>query len=441
MPIPNAASIHKEINKNIITGHIVLWTILVTAVLSAIQPWKIFTTTSYTVPILQWFEQHTLLGIYWFIICFFSGYASYLMLLGFSGIPLDKIDEKTLGRFSIHQIRTMVDDIIKNMGKSNAEKPSVYIIKSAQANAMSINSYFFNKSPYKNAIYLNSILFLSLNEKELKAIITHELAHFYRYQHPLRRAPSLINTALGILFIIGLETISFTLEKPWSYSFLNTIFILTPAFFILLYTIYKVPKKTDHYLEYLADLKAAEICEPLSIINALLKIGTRLEVMHRMLEEAVNYVEKNPSADFNDVMKEIDKEFRTKIFPIKKAKAKVRPLLKKHKINQSDNTAAKLKLNEGTDKRLNNKINQLKKLKKQFGTDAAWNIIRWEAFDTHIHDNWIDEKELPLLIKALKNDQSLMLFAVFSDNEQNALEIDHPTFRNRLLFIAENSNF
>ena len=81
--------------------------------------------------------------------------------------------------YSKQEIINLIRPILQEY--KNKEIPAIYILKLKILNAITIDTYLVNFFKPFNAVYITESMFAYLTKDEIRAILYHELGHFYRY--------------------------------------------------------------------------------------------------------------------------------------------------------------------------------------------------------------------------------------------------------------------
>jgi Zn-dependent protease with chaperone function len=157
-------------------------------------------------------------------------------------------------------VSSLIESVGERLGAK--ERPNIYIALEKDANAWSANSMLFNFIPRYNAVFLNSFLFQVLSPKEQRAILVHELAHFFRYIGPLGR-----NLWLGVVTAIA-ASISVLTWEPDLTNPVGALMVVwwAPLPFQWAFGILASTGQRD--LEYASDAVAAEVVGAEAMANA-----------------------------------------------------------------------------------------------------------------------------------------------------------------------------
>jgi Zn-dependent protease with chaperone function len=310
-----------------------------------------------------------------------------------------------------------VSRLIESVGEmlGAKERPNVYIAVDKQANAWSANSMLFNFIPRYNAVFLNSYLFHVLSPKEQRAILVHELAHFFRYIGPLGR-----NVWLGVVTAVAASIAVLT----WEPDLTNPVGALmvvwwAPLPFQWAFNIFASIGQRE--LEYACDAVAAEVVGAEAMANALLKIGDRAEVYELVEQEMEKHLDKNPKAKIAEVNQVLFDRIPETPVDLGEAKRALRaePL--------PDSCG------DRKDRKKNRKL--LKAIRKNHKLRRALKVMRWSRFDTIHHDGWLNRTELGRYVRSLASDQKAATHEIASYHPEQEHLQTHPSTRNRVVYL------
>jgi Zn-dependent protease with chaperone function len=433
---PPLAELATRGRRDRILGLMLLWLLMLGAALILLQPWNILSGSTNTA--IRWMIRHKILTVYFLALTLWQAIIRYrpLYLYNRRITPLRKTAPELLGDYTAEDIEAIVTEVRRDLKRPKGEVPSVYIVPSPEANAMSLNSYFLNRARRLNAVYLFSFVLRTFNREELKALMGHELGHFYLYQNPLSRAPFFLRAAITVLMLAGVELLAgdggILWSSGWPFTFLGFCFVLTPLHFFLTSLVYRPFQRFDPYHEFLADAAGAATAGPMAIINSLLKLGTRMEVVFRAIEEALRIARQHKNIPIPELMHQVIQRLPHQHVSLAEAKRIVRREVARISETKGKGKAEKKAISDKQRQR------QLKELKEVFGTSQSWRIVDWREFDTHIRDNRLDETEIGLFVAKLKEDPDLMAFGLACELASGPAERGTPTLRDRIIFIYDN---
>ena len=331
--------------------------------------------------------------IFFIGIIFISSYGNILFL---KKRRLDSYD--VLGKYTSDEVKEIISEVFRTINKK--EKPNIYIISLNSVNAF-ITDSIFKMIPQLNALYLTEDLFNHLKTDELKAVIYHELGHYYHFMNPFSKniLPLDIFTALFPFFIFLIS----------GFKSIFSLFFL--VFFFSALTRFLVFRNIQDN-EYLSDHFSMEKNGLLNMINALIVVSKINEIdskiakylIERIMRDKTRLSFKDFDFYYNTLTKEIPYEFQNF--------REISTLIDKFLYNGV----------EGDIPDINTENYNYEEIKG------------WETFDLN-HDFRISKDEYPLFIESLmKND----LKDGENENYEERYDIDHPSLKNRILFLEDN---
>ncbi|MBN1638619.1 MAG: M48 family metalloprotease [Ignavibacteriales bacterium] len=331
-------------------------------------------------------------------------------------------DSITIGNFTIKKIKEIFYEVIEKFNRR--EKPKIYLMREKHLGVFTINSLFFNFIKSVNAIYISESQFYRLNEFELKAIIAHEAAHFYKYMFPLFRSRIFVFLLIGLLPAY-LSIITNSELVILLFFFFSTFFIIG-----IFYALIGVSK--SKVLEYLSDYYAAENYGKLNFINGLLTVAKNIDVYHYYLQLVLRMIRKDKKLSINylsNIIELVEKNLPEIVTSPEQIKNAVKITFQSKELKE-----LKLKIPEETILKENKRINR--KL-LQFYTEKPSKVVNWNLFDNIKRDNKINQEEYQSLLKVLiKNPDSVLLS--YETYRKVKLAGTHPKLSERILFLEKN---
>jgi Zn-dependent protease with chaperone function len=352
-------------------------------------------------------------------------------------------DEETewRSRYTHEEIVTWTQELAK---QSEVEVNKIYIMKSPLPNA-----FTFSLPLIGSIVVVHSNTLDVLNEGEVKAIITHELGHIANRDslvQILARMPSLFIDLIYLYIYVTLGVgVASAVFLEGSFVFAGIRLAILGAFFILSRVLAMISKlfmqKASRDAELMSDHHAASVLGPESTINALIRLGQRVEAITVLIEE-VRWLESlNPEragAISNEELMRIithypldgiDEGSARLIAPGIFLSTRLKHMREVYGIKLTDTqiqnavkpAVASLQKKRSDVKPTSEEIKDIQ-------------IVDWREVD-HDEDRRLSGSELTELLKMLRENPAKMLF----DREvgANLLTLDHPDFRKRILFIAE----
>jgi len=339
-------------------------------------------------------------------------------------VRLEDATAKHLGRYKRKEVKALVRDLLRPF--RDREQPNVYVRLFNEPGAECVDQLLFNFLRPLNAIHITSALFHLMRPDELRAVLAHELGHFYRYMHVLRRGDFFVFLLMGLSvaevgFWIGAE--SFNASLLWG---LPVYFGVVTAFGFSVMHLSKAQ-------EYLSDLFGARQTSKLSMVNALLQLGKGLEVSERIFEKTLRRIaadERFPISALSNAVRIVDRALPTRLLSV----GEEEPFLEQA---FSSEEMEGLRRDLGGQEQKDRK-EKLKKLLDHYKNKPGYKILDWSLFDFDVRDLRVNEKEYPHLIRSLIDEPEKQLVNLTFDNVKDAKDDAHPTLRQRILFLEKN---
>ncbi len=354
------------------------------------------------------------------------------------------------------------DDIVswtqELANQSEIKVSKIYLMRSPLPNAFTFSLPFIGAVV---VLHSNILDFLELGE--VKSVIAHELGHIKNRDSLVSiftRMPSLfvdlvymyvyIRLGLGVgyaLFSIG--------DMAWVIARLAVLagFFVFSRFLIFISKMFV--QKGSRSAELLADIHAAEITGPSSTVNALIRLGQRMETISALIDE-IRWLESlNPersgslsTSELTRMMSSypldgIDEDNARDRAPQVFLSTKLKHLRDIYRVELSDEQIKSAiepaigpllkarKLSESEKKKLAQDDPKKPSTKKD---DDKPKTIDWREVD-YDGDRRLSEEEMKDLISMLRENPTKFMF----DNEvgMNILMMSHPDFRRRVLSLAD----
>ncbi len=352
-------------------------------------------------------------------------------------------DEETEweSRYSRDDIVKWTQDLAK---QSEVEVSKIFLMKSPLPNA-----FTFSLPLLGSIVVVHSNTLDVLNEDEVKAIIAHELGHIANRDSLVQifsRMPSffidLIYLYIYILLGVGVASGIFLEAAPVNagirLAILGTFFILSR----ILATISKLfMQKASRDAELMSDYHAASVLGHEATINALIRLGQRVEAITVLIEE-VRWLESlNPeravAISNGELMRiithypldGIDEVNARLIAPGIFLSTRLKHMRDVYGIELNDE-----QIQNAVDPAVASLQKKRDDVKPVSETTKDIQVVDWRKVDFD-EDRRLSTQELTALLKMLRENPQKMLF----DREvgSNLLTLDHPDFRRRVLFIAD----
>jgi Zn-dependent protease with chaperone function len=352
-------------------------------------------------------------------------------------------DEKTewRGRYSRDEIVNWTQDLAK---QSKVKINKIFLMNSPLPNA-----FTFNLPLFGSVVVVHSNTLEVLNEDEVKAIITHELGHIANRDSAVQiavRMPSffidLIYLYIYILLGVGVASAIFLVGD---FGLAGIRLVVLGGFFFLsriLATISQLfMKKASRSAELMSDYHAASVLGYQATINALIRLGQRVEAITVLVDE-IRWLESlNPERAgkiaYAELMRMIthfpldgiDEVNARQVAPGVFLSTRLRHMREVYGIQLTDD-----QIQTAVDAAVPGLQKKRDETKPVSETTKDLQVVDWRKVD-YDEDRRLSDEELVDLLKKLRENPKKMLFD--SEAGANLLILDHPDFRRRVLFIAE----
>ncbi|MHA3964271.1 MAG: M48 family metallopeptidase [Candidatus Thorarchaeota archaeon SMTZ1-45] len=355
--------------------------------------------------------------------------------------PKYDLETEWTSRYSRDNLVNWTQDLAK---QSNVEVNRIYLMNSPLPNA-----FTFSLPLLGSIVVVHSNTLEVLNKNEVKAIITHELGHIANRDSLVQiftRMPSffidLIYLYIYIVLGVGVASAIFL----YSDLILGGIrFAILFAFFLLSRFLAIVSRlfmqQASRNAELMSDYHAASILGYEATINALIRLGQRIEAITALIEE-IRWLESlNPERAgpiSNDELMRmithypldgIDEVNAREVAPGLFLSTRLKHMREVYAIQLTDEdilAAVKPAIPILQTKRNEAKPDTKKPMDVQ--------VVDWRKVD-YDEDRRLSNEELIDLLEMLRKNPNRMLFN--REVGVNLLILDHPDFRRRVLFIAE----
>jgi heat shock protein HtpX len=330
----------------------------------------------------------------------------------------------------------------------------------AKKSEVSVKRIFLMASPLPNAFTLSLPLIGTivvvhsntldvLNEEEMQAIIAHELGHIKNKDSIvtlLTRMPSffidIIYLYIYVRLILAIANsllVNADLFTTAVRAFVLLAFFVVSRLLTLLSRFFM--QRASRAAELMSDYHAASVLGSEATINALIRLGQRVEAITVLVDE-IRWLESlNPervapisNAELIRMITQypldgIDEQNARDVAPWVFLSTKLKHLREVYGVQLND---------EQVKKAVEPAIQPLLKVRNENIPKSAESrkskVVDWKEVD-HDGDRRLSNEEITELLKLLRSHPNKMLF----DREVgvNMLILDHPDFRRRILFIAD----
>lgn len=348
--------------------------------------------------------------------------------------------------------------LVTNVSKKlNIKVKKVFMYRKAVPNAFSLDLLpipFFRR-PY---LVLNTNVLEILNEKEIEAVIAHELGHVKNGDSLVRLVLSIPRLFLNLVYLlIYFQIITGILDALFDFPVDIIVAIERLIFFGLVYLILALITKitvrflysANHQAEYLADYFAARLVGSDIVINSLIHLGQRSETM-QVLSREIEWLtslsdEKKPSNAFlrriyqRFPKTQLDEEVARKIAPEIFLEEKFEELVTKYGVDIDTEVRTQL-IKSAVPILLERRVKYYSTLEDEEARKADFapsflkaKTIDWRHFDYDASQT-LEEEEIESFISTLIAQPDKMVFEheLFQLAERDS---DHPSFRERILAI------
>lgn len=406
--IPEAVVLERNFKNNHRISMGVLWGVIILDVLLLLL---IISSKNY------WYYM---MGVVAILISLISLKDDYIFFFKRKKELLQEVQDDVIGNYRIQELRELIASIFSQF--KDKEIPRVYIIDEPIDGAHVIDTYVFNFIGPMNAIYLPRQAFYYLKPDELKAIISHELGHFYNYIYPAQRFPYPFYLLVSLIPAFLLP-----LLQTW---IVVLIFLgLHFGFYPLLHKLFNYKSKT---LEYLSDLFAAKRCGKLNTINGLMvssKYSELIEVLHKKTLKLIKDDDELSINSFDDIFDKLVRILPDKPNSTDEAEKILTTAIegfsfKPYKTNMKKSEISKEKAI------ITALLNAPELVKKR-------ELLNWDTFDFVERNHRVEEGEYAALIDTIQNTHLYLVDSV-NDDEDETLNETHPALRHRILFLHKN---
>jgi len=344
-------------------------------------------------------------------------------------------------RYSRDKIVKWTLDLSK---KSKVSVKKIYLMVSPLPNA-----YTFSLPLIGSVIVVHSNTLDVLNEEEMQAIIAHEIGHIKNRDSLVMIFTRMPSFFIDIIYLyVYVRLILAIADSLLIQGDLNTAAIrgiVLVAFFLLSRALTLLSqffmKKASRDAELMSDYHAASVLGHDATINGLIRLGQRVEAITVLIDE-IRWLESlNPervspisNAELMRMITQypldgIDEQNARAVAPWVFLSTRLKHMRDVYGINLNDEQV-KDAVEPAVDPLLK-KRNDTKPLSK---VTKETQVVDWRKVD-YDKDRRLSSQEITDLLKLLRTQPTKMLF----DREVgvNLMTMDHPDFRRRVLFIAD----
>lgn len=348
-------------------------------------------------------------------------------------------------RYERDEIVSWTQELAKESG---VQVTKIYLMKSPLPNAFTFSLPFVG-----SIVVVHSNILDLLGPTEVKAIIAHEIGHIKNRDSIVSILTHMPSLFIDIVYIylylrLGLGAAT-SLLVDYNILVAGIRILILIAFFLfsrLLMAISKMlMQKASRDAELLGDLHAARTIGAEYTINALIRLGQRLEVISVLIDEirwleSLNPERTNPvtqqelmhmimSYPLDGIEEEIARKAAPGIFlstRLRKMREVYRLELSDEQIKDSVTPAVEFLLSA-----------RAKSIALDQKLDEELETVDWRDVD-YDGDRRLSNEELTDLLSILRKNPLKLMFD--SEIGKNILMLDHPDFRSRLLFLADAFN-
>jgi Zn-dependent protease with chaperone function len=321
----------------------------------------------------------------------------------------------------------------------------IYLMRSPMPNA-----FTFSLPILGSVVVIHSNLLDLLNEIEVRAVISHEIGHIRNHDSLISVFSRMPTFFVDIIYLyiyirLGLGAAN-SLFVAFDPTAAGIRFLVLMAFFVIsrfLMTISQaLMKRASRRAELLADFHAADSIGVEVTMNALIRLGQRIETIIALIEE-IRWLESLNPERMNPVTQEellrmisnypldaIEEDNARLLAPWVFLSTRLKTMREVYGLeldNEQIETVVKPAA-AGLLSRRAGDASLARKLKKEIET------IDWRDLD-YDGDRRLSNEELTNLISVLRSNPGKFMFD--SEVGQSLLLLDHPDFRNRILFLAD----
>jgi Zn-dependent protease with chaperone function len=340
------------------------------------------------------------------------------------------------------------DDIVK-WTLELAKKSEVSIKKIFLMSSPLPNAYTFSLPLIGSIVVVHSNTLDVLNEEEMQAIIAHELGHIKNRDSIvtiLTRMPSFFIDIIYLYIYIRLIlaiAVSLLVNVDLFSTAIRAVVLL--AFFILSRLLTLVSnyfmQRASRSAELMSDYHAASVLGYEATINGLIRLGQRVEAITVLVDE-IRWLESlNPervgpisNAELLRMITQypldgIDEQNAREIAPLVFLSTKLKHMREIYGVRLSDE-----QVKEAVEPTIQPLLKMRSDIKPASETSKELKVVDWRKVD-YDGNRRLSSQEIADLLKLLRSQPKKMLFDM--EVGVNMMILDHPDFRRRILFIAD----
>jgi len=329
--------------------------------------------------------------------------------------------------------------------QSNVKLDRIFVMKSPLPNAFTFSLPFIG-----SVLVIFSNLTDLLDEIEVKSIISHEIGHIKNHDSLVSIFSQMPSFFIDIIYLYIYVRIGLGVATALVVSFdllvagLRLLVLL--VFFIVSRVVMSIAKiliqTSSRKAELLADYHAAVTIGTTSTINALIRLGQRVEAINALTEtirwlESLNPERVNPitQAELGRMilaypLDGIDERNAESMAPWVYLYTKLKHLRDVYGVSLTDE-----QIIEAISPAADTLSEKRSSKDKQDDEKSPVKVIDWRLADAN-GDSRLSDDELVELITMLRNNPKKLMFD--SEVGNSVLMLDHPDFRRRVLFLADN---
>ena len=348
--------------------------------------------------------------------------------------------ENYRGRFSRESIVNWTQELAN---KSKVKVDRIFLMNSVLPNA-----FTFSLPLMGSVVVVHTNTLEVLNEEEVKAIITHELGHIKNNDSIVQiftKMPSFFIDLIYLYIYLRIILAAVNAAVVADFYTAGVRLIIFFVFFILSRILTLISRlfmqKASRSAELMSDYHAAAVLGPEATINALIRLGQRVEAITVLVAEIQWLESLNPErarpigqAELMHMISRypldgIDEDNARDVAPELFLSTRLKNLRDVYGIVITD---------EQIQNSIEPAISGLRKKRNDAqpisSTTKSLETVDWRVVDYDRNER-LSAEELADLLKLLRENPRKMMF----DQEVgvNMLILDHPDFRSRVLFIAD----